>query len=141
MQLFLTLLPFLLLAASLIGVVVLFYGLSKRFAKLRSRLEKCEARIDAESSQLANGINAIRGRVDDLEEGRPAADTTVSVASGSGVNSALRSKVLKMHRLGQTSDKISDTLRVPRGEIDLLIKVHRIVMRPYESPANEGLAS
>src|SRR5689334_12904351 len=108
MQLFLTLLPYILIAVSLIGVVVLFYGLSKRFGKLRSRLEKCEARIDAESSQLANGINAIRGRVDDLEDGRPAADTTVSIATGNGVNSTLRSKVLKMHRLGQSSDKISD---------------------------------
>jgi len=53
-------------------------------------------------------------------------------ATGSGVNSTLRGKVLKMHRLGQSSDRIAGALRVPKGEVELLVKVHKIAMRPYE---------
>jgi len=53
----------------------------------------------------------------------------------------VRSKVLKMHRLGQPADRIADNLRVPKGEVDLLVKVHQIVMRPYEqSPVGTGEA-
>ncbi len=37
-----------------------------------------------------------------------------------------------MHRLGQSPDRIAGALRVPKGEVDLLVKVHKIVMRPYE---------
>ena len=37
-----------------------------------------------------------------------------------------------MHRLGQSPDRIVGALRVPKGEVDLLVKVHKIVMRPYE---------
>ncbi len=48
------------------------------------------------------------------------------------MNNTLRSKVLKMHRLGQSPDRIAGALRVPKGEVDLLVKVHKIVMRPYE---------
>jgi hypothetical protein len=46
-----------------------------------------------------------------------------------------------MHRLGQPADRIADNLRVPKGEVDLLVKVHQIVMRPYEqSPVGTGEA-
>ena len=40
--------------------------------------------------------------------------------------------MLKLHRLGQPLDRIAGSLRVPKGEVDLLVKVHKIVMRPYE---------
>ena len=55
-----------------------------------------------------------------------------AAATGNSVNNTLRSKVLKMHRLGQSPDRIAGALRVPKGEVDLLVKVHKIVMRPYE---------
>ena len=144
MQLFMTLLPYIFLVVSLAVCLSLFYGISQRMQKLRVRLEKCEARIQTESAQLATGIQSIKARVEDIEDGRPPADTTVSMtSSGSGFNSTVRSKVLKMHRLGQSPDKIAEALRVPKGEVDLLVKVHRIVMRPYEegvSPVAERAA-
>jgi hypothetical protein len=37
-----------------------------------------------------------------------------------------------MHRLGQPVERIAERLRVPRGEVDLLVKVHAIVMRTYQ---------
>jgi len=58
--------------------------------------------------------------------------TNPVAAPGNNVNSTLRSKVLKLHRLGQCPDRIAGSLRIPKGEVDLLVKVHKIVMRPYE---------
>ena len=136
MQLVPILLPYALLALTAIILLALLYAISKRMQKLRYRLDRCETRIDSESAQLANGFNALKVRVDDLEDGRPPADTTapMMVQAAGGLNSTVRSKVLKMHRLGQAPEKIADNLRVPKGEVDLLIKVHQIVMRPYEDP-------
>jgi hypothetical protein len=43
--------------------------------------------------------------------------------------------------LGQAAERIADNLRVPKGEVDLLVKVHQIVMRPYEqAPPGAGEA-
>jgi hypothetical protein len=33
-----------------------------------------------------------------------------------------------MHRQGEASDQIAEALALPRQEIDLLLKVHRIVV-------------
>ena len=55
---------------------------------------------------------------------------------GSGLSTTLRSKALKMHRMGQPMDRIAENLRVPKGEVELLVKVHQIVMRPYEDGRN-----
>jgi hypothetical protein len=56
----------------------------------------------------------------------------IPTGKAASLNGTVRSKVLKMHRLGQPIERIADNLRVPKGEVDLLVKVHQIVMRPYQ---------
>jgi len=46
----------------------------------------------------------------------------------SGLNLSKRTHVLRMHRAGQDSPGIAAALALPRSEVDLLIKVHEIVM-------------
>ncbi len=53
-----------------------------------------------------------------------------------GLNSTTRSKVLKMHWLGQSADQIAGKLGLQKGEVDLLIKVHQITMRALENPSS-----
>jgi hypothetical protein len=45
-----------------------------------------------------------------------------------GLNLCKRSQVLRMHRKGDATDHIAATLDVPLQEVNLLIKVHRIVI-------------
>jgi hypothetical protein len=133
---FLTLLPHIALALNLILVLGLFFGLNRSVWKLRNRIGKCEDQLESAALRIAEGINELNRKVSELEE----ADTEPLASGGAtlanGLNTTLRSKVLKMHRLGQSMDSIADSLRVPRGEVDLLVKVHRIVMRPYEDEQN-----
>jgi hypothetical protein len=75
-------------------------------------------------------MNELNGRIAILEKEERPLGTMEPGASG--LNSTLRGKVLKMHRLGQPADRIAEMLRVPRGEVDLLVKVHAIVMRTYQ---------
>jgi hypothetical protein len=134
---FLTLLPYLTVAANLVLVLGVLLGLNQRVRDLRARAHKQETTLETETARLSAELVELKGQIQELEQtdhslapGTAAAGS--GAASGNSVNNTLRSKVLKMHRLGQSADRIAGALRVPKGEVDLLVKVHKIVMRPYE---------
>jgi hypothetical protein len=134
---FLTLLPYLTVAANLVLVLGVLLGLSQRVRQLRVSTGKQEMALQTETARLFAEITELRGQIQELEQtGNSLIEGTSALSSAASteisVNKTLRSKVLKMHRLGQSPDRIAGALRVPKGEVDLLVKVHRIVMRPYE---------
>ncbi len=142
---FLTLLPYLTVVANLALVLGILFGVNQRVRDLRFRAAKHEKGLQAEISRLSGEIIEMKSQILDLEQtgqslASAAAASGPAAAPGNSVNNTLRSKVLKMHRLGQSPDRIAGALRVPKGEVDLLVKVHKIVMRPYEdvSPAPSG---
>ena len=45
-----------------------------------------------------------------------------------GLNLSKRSHALRMHRHGEGAEQIAAALDLPRQEVELLLKVHRIVM-------------
>jgi hypothetical protein len=44
------------------------------------------------------------------------------------MNVTRRSQALRLHRKGDSAERIADTLAIPRQEIDLLLKVHQLVL-------------
>lgn len=134
---FLTLLPYLTVAANLLLVLGVLFGLSQRVRQLRARAGQQETALHTETARLSAEIAELKGQILELEQTgnsliQGAAALGPATSAETNVNKTLRSKVLKMHRLGQSPDRIAGALRVPKGEVDLLVKVHRIVMRPYE---------
>jgi hypothetical protein len=133
---FLTLLPYLTVAANLALLLGILLGLNQRVRELRSRGGKQEKTLQTETARLSREIAELKGRILELEQTSNSltsgAAPISAAAAGNSVNNTLRSKVLKMHRLGQSADRIAGSLHVPKGEVDLLVKVHKIVMRPYE---------
>ncbi len=130
MQVFVTLLPYALLAVNTVLLLALFLGINQRFRNLRKQFTRGEAARDNEAAKFSKTIHDLNNRIATFEKEEKHNATTE--AGASGLNSTLRGKVLKMHRLGQPSDRIAEVLRVPRGEVDLLVKVHAIVMRTYQ---------
>jgi hypothetical protein len=137
----LTLLPYLTVVANLALVLGVLLGVNQRVRRLTARSTKDEKAQQTESARLAAEIAELKNRIFELEENAkvaraiPALEQGAAIAAGAtgnGINNTLRSKVLKMHRLGQPAERIAGSLRVPKGEVDLLVKVHKIVMRPYE---------
>jgi hypothetical protein len=130
----LTLLPYLTVALNLIFVLGVLFSISQRVHQLRGRTGKHEAALQSETARLSAEIAELKTKVQVLELEEPTSSLLPAPAAAltSGVNSTLRSKVLKMHRLGQSAERIAGSLRLPQGEVDLLVKVHKIVMRPYE---------
>ncbi len=142
----LTLLPYLTVAANLVLVLGILLGVSDRVSKLRTQTVKQEKKWQAEAARLMAEVTELKGQVLALEQldrttsltghslvGGPAGSP--AVAAGGSLNNTLRSKVLKMHRLGQTPERIAGSLHVPAGEVDLLVKVHKMAMAPYENGA------
>ena len=128
MQLAIKLIPYVGLVISLVVFLGLFFQLSRTIDRLRARLTKCEAQLQ-QAKEIAIRMSELQGRMDELESGAPVSQSPIG--KGSSLNGTVRSKVLKMHRLGQAPDRIADHLKVPKGEVDLLVKVHQIVMQPY----------
>jgi hypothetical protein len=129
MQTFVALLPYVLLAANTVLLLALFFGINQRMRKLGTRFDTRETAIEKDAARISNAIKELDGRIAIQEK----EDRQLGGSEpGGGLNSILRGKVLKMHRLGQPADRISEVLRVPWGEVELLVKVHAIVMRTYQ---------
>jgi hypothetical protein len=137
MRILVALLPYLLLAANTAVLLALFFGINERLRKLRTRVQARDAVAGAETARISNALKEMSARIGVLEKEERQLGT---VQQGAGLNSTLRGKVLKMHRLGQPAERIAEQLRVPRGEVDLLVKVHAIVMRTYQGAAGGELA-
>jgi hypothetical protein len=130
MQLAIKLLPYIAIGISLIVFLGLFFQLARTVEKLRSRLGKFEAQVH-QATELSARISGLNLRIEELGSTGGPGGEAISGKPGA-LSGTVRSKVLKMHRLGQPAERIADNLRVPKGEVDLLVKVHQIVMRPYE---------
>ena len=84
-------------------------------------------------TQFEEGIQAMRQTVEGLaaQVQEVQQQSRVMVAPGlpkPGLNLTRRSQALRMHRRGDSPDQIAATLQIPLQEVDLLIKVHRIVL-------------
>jgi hypothetical protein len=63
-----------------------------------------------------------------LVEIRQQAATVVPASPKPGLNLNKRSQALRMHRRGDAPDEIAVSLGIPLQEVDLLLKVHQIVI-------------
>jgi hypothetical protein len=79
-----------------------------------------------ETETLQKSIEALGARVRELERGPSAPE--VARIPRLGLNMSKRSQALRMHRLGEGPEQIAEALALPRQEVDLLLKIHHIVI-------------
>jgi hypothetical protein len=106
------------------------------FATLKAEIQ-CLLRRSLEERRhwqaLESSLGEARLAVQSLETGLREVElqTGMLVAPAparSGLNLSKRTQVLRMHRAGQDSAGIAAVLALPRSEVELLIKVQRIVV-------------
>jgi hypothetical protein len=90
--------------------------------RARAGLRQCQETTAA----LQKALAGLAARLEDIEQQPPAAADPVLPRAG--LNLCKRSQVLRMHRRGDLPDRIATALELPVQEVDLLIKVHRIVI-------------
>ena len=127
------LLPIAILAGLVLAAVALsFFALLRTRAAARAARQQGQALEDGLSARFSGSCEELRARVDalagQLEEVRRGT-LLVPSAPRAGFNLSKRSQALRMYRHGEPPDRIADTLEVSPQEIDLLLKVHRIVIK------------
>ena len=98
------------------------HGLLRRSLEERQHLQAVERSLD--DARLA--LQSLEADLREVE--RQTGMLVAPAPARSGLNLSKRTQVLRMHRAGQDSAGISAVLSLPRSEVELLIKVHRLVV-------------
>ena len=85
-----------------------------------------QSQRDAELQALRDTLDALAAQLHDLQNHPPVAPPPGLPKPG--LNLSKRSHALRMHRRGEGVEQIASALELPRQEVDLLLKVHRIVL-------------
>jgi hypothetical protein len=111
------------LAVSLLACLALFFSAKREGARrqklLRESVEGAEARFRAALESLESRCRHLEERTDAFVAPPPPL---------SGLNFSKRSQALQMHRRGDPPERIAAALPAPRNEVDLLLKVHSILI-------------
>ena len=76
---------------------------------------------------LRSDVDGLAAQIHDMQQ--LPAPARVAAPPRSGLNLATRSQALRLHRHGNSASEIASTLEIPQQEVELLLKVHRIVIR------------
>jgi hypothetical protein len=115
-----------LLAAGLGACVYLFVTFKHDLRAIEKRwLRRLDA-AQADAERLRAELLETRERLHQTEEN--AGLLVAPQAALSGLNLGRRSQAIRMFRRGEEPGQIAATLRLPAREVELLLKVHRIVL-------------
>ena len=81
---------------------------------------------DAGIQSVRDSLEALAAQLHDLQNHPPVAPPPGLPKPG--LNLSKRSHALRMHRRGEGAEQIAAALDLPRQEVELLLKVHRIVL-------------
>ena len=109
------------LAAAVMSLVSLLFA--------QNGLREANRRANQLRTELTEGLNALAKEVHDIDRSPPV--TVLPGVPRPGLNMTKRSEVLRMHRRGDSAAKIAKILELPIQEVELLLKVHRIVINTY----------
>lgn len=110
------------LAASFLALLRTKLMICAAAERADARRALCEAAVEALQSDLAAGLQEFR------EFQREPVLPSIAAPARPGLNLSKRSQALRMHRRGGAPEEIAEALELPLQEVDLLLKVHRIVI-------------
>jgi len=97
---------------------------TRKDAALAAVVHECEG-FRSEITVLRQQVQDLTARLTEVERN---ADPVIP-APRPAFNLSKRSHVLRLARRGDSSSQIASSLEMPRQEVDLLLKVHQIVMK------------
>jgi hypothetical protein len=114
------------LAAAAVTIFV-GYRAHRLLAEIDAREKQAQAQKEEEIQPLRESLNALSAQLHDLQN-HPQTALPAGVPKA-GFNLSKRSQALRMHRRGEAAEQIAASLDLPRQEVELLLKVHRIVIQ------------
>jgi hypothetical protein len=107
--------------------VFLGYRAHRLVAEMGERAQRPKPRDDEQLRPLREGLEAMAMQLRDLQQ-HPNVPAPAGIPKA-GFNLSKRSQALRLHRRGEAPEKIAAALDLPRQEVELLLKVHRIVIQ------------
>jgi hypothetical protein len=103
------------------------------FVTLKLEMRLSGTRSQTRESSLVGAVSTLRAALEELRTELHALEEQTGMLvppapTRSGLNLSKRGQVLQMYRRGQSPDQIGVSLGLPLTEIELLIKVHEIVL-------------
>jgi len=136
---FIPLAPCALIAAACIFGLFFLLSFEKEMHRLKSRLSRRQAGDNVSTRDLKVQMEQLDERLRDAEEraGVPLAPASPKAS----LNLAKRTQVLRMSRRGERTENIAASLSLPRREVELLLKIHSLVLsgsseKPAANPVN-----
>ena len=118
--------PYALQAAGSIACLLIFLSLKQEIRRLKLRLDRHQAGEATAARDLKLRLEAITLRLRDSED--RAGVLVAPEPPRSGLNLTKRSQVIRMSRRGERAENIAASLSLPRGEVDLLLKINALVV-------------
>ncbi len=109
--------------------VIQFFSFKKRLREALSVMRDIEP-LEAAVAQMASEMHELRERLGEREvreAERPSPGGWGQEIAG--VNLNRRGQILRLRRRGRTVEEIATTLQMPRGEVELMVKVHEMSQR------------
>jgi DNA-binding NarL/FixJ family response regulator len=100
---------------------------NQRTSELQNQLESA---LETTQTRLEELRTEVRTELRELPQQSPV--TVTPTMPRPGLNLTTRSQVLRSHRRGESAAQIAKVLQVPLQEVELLLKVHRIVLNSME---------
>ncbi len=98
------------------------------FISLKQDLARVEHRRKADSLEASARIAVLESEIRELKKDLESLPSPSPPAPGVGINLNKRTQALRMSRLGEEPEHIAAALQIPRREVDLLVKVQRLLV-------------
>jgi hypothetical protein len=109
------------LALGLAACLLLFISTKMEMQSIRRHAMNSSNSVGASFTSLSAEVQGIREGIRELET------TPAIVTPAGGLNLTKRAQVLRMHRRGEPVPTIAAALRSPQNEVELLLKVQRLL--------------
>ena len=118
--------PYAIMAGAVLLTFILHFALQRKFRQTLAPILPALQGAQTEIAALQQNVDEITARMQDAEE--RAGVLVPPSAPKSGLNLSRRTQVIRMARRGDRPDNIAASLSVPRREVELLLKVHRLAV-------------
>jgi hypothetical protein len=121
-------------ACLLVGLVLclaLFVGVKLEKAGAARSAQRRQEEIEQKLVDLLSDVEGLRARIEEAES--RTGGLVPPAPARSGLNLNTRAQAIRLDRRGSTPAQIAAILGLPAGEVDLLLKVHRLAARQDEA--------
>jgi hypothetical protein len=132
---FIPLAPYVLLTAGCFFGLFFLLSFEKEVYRLKARLARGRSGDRASAHELKIQLDQLHERLRDTEELVRTPIQTPSPRASLNLNK--RTQILRMSRRGERTENIAASLSLPRREVELLLKIHGLVLGASEEKRGE----